>query len=55
MATSPKYLCLLIYFTLLVLITVHIVMEAGLSYTDTKGCYRRYARDENSGEFERRY
>jgi len=31
-ANSPKYTCYLIYFSILILITLLIIMETGLSY-----------------------
>jgi hypothetical protein len=39
---SPKYTCYLIYFSVLTIITLLIIMEAGLSYVNEKGCYRSY-------------
>ncbi len=46
-ANSPKYTCYLIYFSVLILITLLVIMETGLSYTSEKGCYRVYTN--NSG------
>lgn len=41
-ANSPKYTCYLIYFSVLIIITLLIIMEMGLSYVNEKGCYRAY-------------
>ena len=39
---SPKYCIQFIYFAVLILISVHLVMQAGLSYVNKNGCQRAY-------------
>ena len=41
-ANTSKYTCYLIYFSVLIIITLLIIMEMGLSYVNEKGCYREY-------------
>jgi hypothetical protein len=42
LAKSPKYVFYLIYFSVLVIVAVHFILNLGLSYTDSNGCYRAY-------------
>jgi hypothetical protein len=42
LAKSPKYIFYLIYFSLLVVVAVHFILNLGLSYTDANACYRAY-------------
>jgi hypothetical protein len=42
LAKSPKYFFYLIYFSILILVSVHFMMNFGLSYVNVNGCYRSY-------------
>ncbi len=42
LAKSPRYFFYLIYFSLLAVVAVHFILNLGLSYTDSNGCYRQY-------------
>ena len=39
---STKFIFYFAYFAVLVLITIHFILDLGLSYTDENGCYRSY-------------
>ena len=39
---SPKFIFYFLYFAALTLITIHFILNLGLSYTDENGCYRAY-------------
>lgn len=40
---APKYQCYLLYFAILTFITILMILEMGLSYVSSTGCYRVYA------------
>lgn len=42
LAKSPRYFFYLIYFTILIIVAVHFILNLGLSFTDSDGCYRQY-------------
>jgi hypothetical protein len=39
---SPKYCINYIFFAILIIISVHFIMETGLSYVNSNYCYRTY-------------
>lgn len=39
---SPKNWFYLIYFCILGVVSVHFILNLGLSFTNSKGCYRSY-------------
>ena len=54
---SPKYFIQFLYFAVLTIVTVHIVMECGLSYVNRNGCYRVHLKDSGNitGEYKSMY
>lgn len=45
---SPKYCLHFIFFAILIIVSVHFIMEAGLSYVNDKYCYRTYMKSSGS-------
>lgn len=42
LSKSPKYILYAAYFAILIIVAVHFILNLGLSFTDSNGCFRAY-------------